>query len=392
MSLIAPDNMWGMYAAISSAAAAGMALERTKVGSALSGAVCSMLIASLLCNAGVIPPTGSPHTAALQIFAVKLATPLLLLGADLRKVLRETGKLLGVFLLAAAGTALGATVATLLLRQQLAAVEGGWRVLAALAAKNIGGGLNFVAAAELLHVPSAVCVTALAVDNLLGLLYFPLVGWLGRNEPREPDPAVAAVAVDDGALPPGKAQDPPQDPLQASSSALALGFCLVAASEALAARFLPDGGTLISTALAVTLATAAPGALAPLVPPAERFGRQLLFLFFASVGASAGTVGAAARAAGAAPLLLFGAVMYAVHLAVAVGLGARAAGLREALVASNAAVGNAATASAMAAGKGWHSLALPALLVGTLGNAIGTAAGVALGALVLQPILASAGL
>jgi uncharacterized membrane protein len=141
MSLIGSADMWGNYAVIAGAAAAGIKLERTPVGRSLSGAVCSMLLTAILCNIGVLPAVGSPHVRELQLFAVKLATPLLLLGADLNKVLAETGSLLRAFILAAAATALGATLATVLLATQLRTVGNqAWCVLSALTAKNIGGG------------------------------------------------------------------------------------------------------------------------------------------------------------------------------------------------------------------------------------------------------------
>ena len=59
-----------------------------------------------------------------------------------------------------------------------------WQVSAALMAKNIGGGLNFMGVADALQVNSVAVTSALAVDNLLGLLYFPLCGYLCQFVPR----------------------------------------------------------------------------------------------------------------------------------------------------------------------------------------------------------------
>jgi uncharacterized membrane protein len=43
-----------------------------------------------------------------------------------------------------------------------------WKVSAALMAKNIGGGLNFMGVASALDIDSAAVTSALAVDNALG--------------------------------------------------------------------------------------------------------------------------------------------------------------------------------------------------------------------------------
>jgi uncharacterized membrane protein len=291
MSLIGNPDMWGNYAVIAGAAAAGIKLERTPVGRSLSGAVCSMLLTAILCNIGVLPAVGSPHVRELQLFAVKLATPLLLLGADLNKVLAETGSLLRAFLLAAVATTLGATLATVLLAMQLRTVGGqAWCVLSALTAKNIGGGeqsvvfvkqlrrkhrywllqtslfcataktgLNFVATAELLQVPAAMCATALAVDNLLGLMYFPLVGWLGRNEAAEPEPAVDTTSTATAAATAAsESSSAVTDEVERSSVAMATGLAVAAVSEALARRYMAGGGPLIATGITVTLATLFP--------------------------------------------------------------------------------------------------------------------------------------
>lgn len=108
-TLISVDDKLSLWTVAAVAAATGLRLERTSIGKMLSGPVCAMLITSLLTNLGVVP-SGSGHMQSLQVLVVKLATPLLLLGADLNKILRVTKSLMKAFLLGTFGTLLGSTL------------------------------------------------------------------------------------------------------------------------------------------------------------------------------------------------------------------------------------------------------------------------------------------
>ena len=168
-----PDDQWSMYAVVSTAAATALRLERTTViGKGLSGPVTAMLITALMTNVGILPTTGSIHLINLQGFVLRLATPLLLLGADMRKIFGETGRMLQAFILGTIGTLLGSFLAMLLLAGPIGSVglpQDGWKIAAALTAKNIGGGLNFFAVTNALDLSSSTVAAGLAIDNLLGM-------------------------------------------------------------------------------------------------------------------------------------------------------------------------------------------------------------------------------
>ena len=409
--LLAPSDSWGLLAALSACAAGGaQAGKHTRLGRALSGPVCAMLLAWLAHAAlGILPPpvraawqaggrsrvavavavshsiptyaelakrSQGPHFAMTQLFCVQLATPALLLGADVRAILGRTRRLSGAFALGAAATTLGALAGFALLSPLLAplgdAPGDGWKLAAALTAKNIGGGFNYVAVATTLGLSSQALAAGLVCDNVAGLIYFPLVSFLGRDA-REP--AMPAAAADGDAASAAAAGTPA---LEDTLTALALSCALTVAARALS----PGNALPVATALTVLLATAAPGALRRVAPAGDALGAVLLYLFFATAGASAGDP---ARAAAYAPLLAFLASLYAVHLGVMLLLG-RALGfsLPETLLASNANIGGPATAASMADAAGWASLRTPALLVGSLGNAVATFIGLALGTGVLR--------
>ena len=312
--------------------------------------------------------------AAPQLAVVQLATPLLLLDSDLRNLLRKSSRLGGAFFVAASATLLGCLLAfTALgpfLREACSALgssSDAWKLAAALCAKNIGGGLNYVAVASATGLSPAAFAGGLIIDNIAGLVYFPLVAWLGRAERGE------AASADS---PP--TQRPPSPPVEDVLAALSASSAIVALSLAIS----PTNTLPLATLFTLILATAFPAPLSRLAPASEQLGGALLYIFFATAGASAGAPSAAGSYL---PFFGFVGVLYAVHLTLTLWVCKALRFSRpEALVASNAAIGGPATAAALAEGMGWASLRTPGMLAGNLGNATATFLSLALGQLVLS--------
>ena len=130
------------------------------------------------------------------------------------------------------------------------------------------------------------------------------------------------------------------------------------------------------TALTVALATLFPRWISGLTGASEA-GTLLMMVFFAVIGASA-NIAVVVRAG---PILfLFAALILLVHLGfVLVGGRLLKLDLLEIVIASNANMGGPTTAAAMAVARRWDWLITPAILCGTLGYAVATFIGVAVG-------------
>ncbi|CAN1264512.1 Uncharacterized membrane protein YjcL, partial [Linum perenne] len=87
--------------------------ERTKIGSALSGALVSTLVGLAASNLGLISCESPAYSIVLE-FLLPLAVPLLLFRADLRRVIQSTGKLLLAFLIGSVATTIGTVLAYML--------------------------------------------------------------------------------------------------------------------------------------------------------------------------------------------------------------------------------------------------------------------------------------
>lgn len=344
-----------------------------------------MLLGALATNLGLLHPDAG-ELRALQGAVVAVATPLLLLGADLGRVARGAGPLLPAFAAVAVGTFVGGLAGARLLAPSLGATlpggaEEAAALAAALAAKSVGGGTNFLAVCDATGVSSFALGVGLAADNLAALVYFPA------------NAALAGEAESGGSGgPAGRAERPARrvesrmqkvrrlaalswrDPRalhreagfggEELTLALALALAIVAVVHALGA-----GGNTIAAATAVTvvLATAAPRVVAPLEAAGASLAQLLLGLYFASAGIAAGRASAVDPASFVAVAQLLG-VLYLLHFAVcAAARRALRVSPLDAAICSNAAVGGPATASALAVAKGVDPT--PGVLLGNLGNA-----------------------
>mmetsp|Transcript_22350 Transcript_22350/g.79741 ORF Transcript_22350/g.79741 Transcript_22350/m.79741 type:complete len:339 (-) Transcript_22350:350-1366(-) len=278
---------WGTLAALSSCAALGLVAEkRTKVGAAVSSNVVTMVLALLLVNVGVLPSKSALYSL-LTTKLVALAVPMLLFDADLQRVRKDAEKLLPSFAVAAAGTVLGTFVAWLItpLRHGGVLVDKA-SIAAALAARHIGGAVNYVSLTAACQTPPALVAAGIAADNAVVAPYFALLFALSGAElsgaPTADDALSGAPTTGDA--PTAAADKPDACGALDASAALALAACCVyTGSLAGASNLLLPLTTLAAVALASVLPTEAAAALAP---AGRVMGTVAMQLFVAAVGAS----------------------------------------------------------------------------------------------------------
>lgn len=84
-----------------------------------------------------------------------------------RRVFKETGRLLIAFIIGAFATVVGTIAAFKLVPLAALGAQDSWKIASALAARHIGGAINYVAVAETLQVSPSAQMAGLAADNLL---------------------------------------------------------------------------------------------------------------------------------------------------------------------------------------------------------------------------------
>jgi len=342
--------------------------NKTKFGQKLSGPVCSMLMGYIFlapCNNSML--SINPEVLQqIRVLVSSVATPLILLGANLQAIQRTFNTLLQPFILSALATIGGAYVGV----KMFLSSGNNIPLAAALVAKNIGSGINYVASCQALNVSPQLQAQGLVVDNVFAFIYFPLVSILGdRYQKTKDDDALKevenglAISKDSSSI--YKAED--------VKAAFALTFAILIAAhvesefwssileDVDASRLFLPIVTLFSvlTATFITVKDT-------VVQAGSYAGQCLLYVFFASAGASSPPLIHAFT--NDSNVLYFACTMFAIHLLV-VGIFFSS---REMLVASNAGVGGPATAAAFAKAKNWQDLIAPAILVGNLGNACST--------------------
>ena len=168
-SLIAADDTWALLVLMVASVALAIWLEQKYVwASKISGAIIALLIALAASNLAIIPTSCVLYGNIVWDFAVPLGIPLLLLQCNMKKIWKETGRMMVIFLIGAAGTVAGAFLAYTLLHRYIPGLEG---VAAMMTGSYIGGGVNFAALAAEFDV-GEIKAAATVADNLLMALYF----------------------------------------------------------------------------------------------------------------------------------------------------------------------------------------------------------------------------
>jgi len=340
--------------------------NKTRFGQKLSGPVCSMLMGYIFlapCNNSML--SINPEVLnQIRLLVSTLATPLILLGANLQAIQRTFNTLLQPFILSALATIGGAYVGV----KMFLSSGNNIPLAAALVAKNIGSGINYVASCQALNVSPQLQAQGLVVDNVFAFIYFPLVSILGdRYKKTKDDDAVKEVenAISKYSSSIFKVED--------VKAAFALTFAILIAAHvesefwSLILEDVDASRLFLPIVTLFSVLTATFIRVKDTVVQAGSFaGQCLLYVFFASAGASSPPLIHAFT--NDSNVLYFACTMFAIHLLV-VGIFFSS---REMLVASNAGVGGPATAAAFAKAKNWQDLIAPAILVGNLGNACST--------------------
>lgn len=392
-TLFAADDVMTLWAIIVIFSSLSIYLElKYKWAAKVSGAIIALIFALLLSNFKVIPTESFVYDQVWG-FVIPLALPLLLFQIDIKAIWKESGRLLGIFLLSSVGTVAGTFVAFFLLKEHIPYLD---KLSAMMSASYIGGGVNFAAMALKFNPPKDVISAAVVADNLmtaifiLTLMAIPTIRFF-RNKFNTPH-----IDEVEGTQIAGRDDYFSRKEISLLDLALNFGaaFFIVAVSFKLSAfmtNILPEAGGnilyemftgivtdkyLILTTFTFVLLLSFPKFFKQLNGSNE-FGTFLIYLFFFVLGIPASIP----LIIQTAPLLLlFVFIIAMLNLVISLIAGKLiGADLEEILLASNANIGGPTTAAALAIAKGWHKLIGPILVVGTLGYIIGNYIGTAIG-------------
>jgi len=374
-----------IFALLAGAVALAIVLEeRTKVFRALGSALVGILLGMLLSNTGIIPGS-SPAYDFLGGPAVSAGIILILLTVDIRSVAQAGPRMLGAFVLGGIGSAIGASIAALLLADAIGPET--WKLAGQYTATYTGGGVNFAAVGAALETSGELFAAGIAADVTMTAIWMAtclavpvLFASIDRREV-----ATSTGSAEDGAEDAEKRPASLHEMLYSSVGAIGLFDLAMLAlivlgtlwiSDALGAVLAPIPSVLFLTTISLILAQL-PAVRA--LKGAGVIGNYLVLIFLASNGAM--SVLANIVVIGP-PIVYFALATVMVHGVVIFGVG-RLVGLdlKTLAVASQANVGGPASAMALAAARGYSDRLLPGVAVGLVGYAAGNYLGLLVSAI-----------
>ncbi len=351
--------------------------QRFLVFRSLSAALVGILLGMVLSNTGILPGDSSAYDFLMGT-GVSLGIALILFGVDVRSVVQAGPSMLAAFALGATGSAVGSMIAGLALAHLVGPET--WKLVGQFTGSYIGGGMNFAALGRAFDTSSSVFTAGIAADVIVTAIWMatclsvPVL--LGR--PRQADQPAAPAAT-------GAPVETLEHMLQSSGRAVPIADIAGLVTLALGAVWCSEWlGSLVPIFPSVLWLTTL-SLIAAQVPGVQRLsgtamcGNYLVLLFLASNGAK--SVVANILSFGPS-VFYFATTTVALHGLFIFGIGRLLKiDMATLAVASQANVGGAASAMAMASARGYADRLLPGVAVGLLGYAVGNYAGFAVAAL-----------
>lgn len=388
-TLIKSDDIWILWAVATGITALSFYVEQKyKWGSKISSVLLALIATLVLVNTGVMP-TSSPVYSTIGNYILPLSIPLLLFQSDLRKIIKESGRLFIIFHVAAITSVIGGIICGYIFRGTLANQTAGY--VAVEVGADIGGGVNLVAMASAFSVNESIMNASLIIGNLIIIIWtmaivaMPNMAFFRKHFKHEHiDALESGMVTDDTTTQAAKFWKRNQISLLDMAKCLAVTFAILAVTQVICnfvnsteapklVKTLFGSIYLVMTTITIILVTTFPKFFEN-INGATEIGTIMITMWFVQIGAGARI----SEIIMLAPAILgFKILMAVINIGGTLLVGKLFRwNIEECLTASNAALGGPTTAAAYVIGKGWTGLIAPSMLVGLYGYIIGNYAAV----------------
>ena len=389
MSLINSENTLGIWMVMCLYIVFAMYAERHWKWSMKYANACTLCLlgGALLCTFNILPSQSAAYDPIWE-FIAPLAIPMLLFNANLGQIAKRSGRMVGIFLLAAIGVAGGVILASVLLQNHIPELHS---VAAVITGSQTGGAVNVAAMRDVFDISSTMFAVTYIADNIafvfttFVMLSLPGIAFI-RKRYRCLYPLDQAEIAERESE--GENGFTVFNLIMCFAVAFVILFVSVLFTDFVNGTSAPfivkqlfGQKYLILTLITVGLATAFPQWMGKLSGGYE-VGMLLLNFFFIAPTIEADMKEMFAQGPW---LFIFCAITFFVQLVLLLGGGKLFKfNIEEIVICSNASLGGPSTAAAVAGAKGWKELITPAILIGVLGYIIGNYLGIFAGDFVLH--------
>ena len=389
MSLINSENTLGIWMVMCLYIVFAMYAERHWKWSMKYANACTLCLlgGALLCTFNILPSQSAAYDPIWE-FIAPLAIPMLLFNANLGQIAKRSGRMVGIFLLAAVGVAGGVILASVLLQNHIPELHS---VAAVITGSQTGGAVNVAAMRDVFDISSTMFAVTYIADNIafvfttFVMLSLPGIAFI-RKRYRCLYPLDQAEIAERESE--GENGFTVFNLIMCFAAAFVILFVSVLFTDFVNGTSAPfivkqlfGQKYLILTLITVGLATAFPRWMGKLSGGYE-VGMLLLNFFFIASTIEADMKEMFAQGPWR---FIFCAITFFVQLVLLLGGGKLFKfNIEEIVICSNASLGGPSTAAAVAGAKGWKELITPAILIGVLGYIIGNYLGIFAGDFVLH--------